>query len=100
MPAMSGRVDKIEIKDDAGASSVLTAKDFRQMLGPNELRSTAFELIIKGNELIINGTGWGHGVGMCQWGAKGQAERGKRADEILKYYYPGAEISTVDKIKL
>ena len=95
----SGRVDKIEIKDDAGASSVLTAKDFRQMLGPNELRSTAFELIIKGNELIINGTGWGHGVGMCQWGAKGQAERGKRADEILKYYYPGAEITTIDKIE-
>jgi stage II sporulation protein D len=96
----SGRIDKIEIKDDADVSCIVTAKDFRQMLGPNDVRSTNFEPSINGDKLVLKGIGWGHGVGMCQWGAYGMARKGKKADEILKYYYPGTEISTVDKIKL
>lgn len=96
----SGRVDKIEIKDDAGTSVVLTGKDFRQMMGPNDVRSTKFYASIKWGSLVLDGLGWGHGVGMCQWGAYGLARSGKKCDEILKYYYPGSEISTIDKIKL
>lgn len=88
----SGRADKLEIKDEAGASVVLTGKDFRQMIGPNEIRSTKFDISVKDGTLGIYGLGWGHGVGMCQWGAFGMARKGKKADEILKYYYPGAEI--------
>lgn len=95
----SGRVDKMEIKDDAGVSVVLTGKDFRQIIGPNELRSTKFEASIKCGSLIIDGRGWGHGVGMCQWGAFGMASQGKKAAEILTYYYPGSAITTIDKIK-
>lgn len=95
----SGRVDKIEIKDDAGVSVVLTGKDFRQILGPNELRSTKFDASIKWANLILAGNGWGHGVGMCQWGAFGMAKQRKKAEEILKYYYPGAEITTIDKVR-
>lgn len=94
----SGRVDKIEIKDEADISCMLTAKDFRQMMGPNDIRSTNFESSVNGDKLVLKGIGWGHGVGMCQWGAKGQADKGKKYDEILKYYYPGAEISTIDKL--
>ncbi len=96
----SGRVDKIEIKDNAGTSIILTGKDFRQMLGPNDVSSTKFDLSIRWGSLVLDGLGWGHGVGMCQWGAYGMARNGKRCEEILKYYYPGAEISTIDKIKL
>ena len=96
----SGRNDKMEIKDDAGVSSILTAKDFRQIIGPNEIRSTAFEPLINNDKLSLSGIGWGHGVGMCQWGAKGQAEKHKKYYEILKYYYPGAEISTIDKLPI
>lgn len=96
----SGRNDKIEIKDDAGVSVVLSGKDFRQILGPNEIRSTKFDVKIQGSNLAVTGMGWGHGVGMCQWGAYGMSMRGKKCDEILKYYYPGAEITTIDKIKL
>lgn len=92
------RAEKIEIKDDADISSILTAKEFRQIMGPNDVRSTAFEPAIKNDKLILSGIGWGHGVGMCQWGAKEMAERGKRCDEILKYYYLGAEITTIDKV--
>jgi len=95
----SGRVDKMEIKDGAGVSVVLTGKDFRQIVGPNELRSTKFEASIKYGSLIIDGHGWGHGVGMCQWGAFGMASQGKKAGEILTFYYPGSEITTIDKIK-
>ena len=93
----SGRVDKIEIKDEADISSILTAKDFRQLIGPNDMRSTTFTPSVNNGSLIMDGVGWGHGVGMCQWGAKGMAEHGKKYDEILKYYYPGTEISTIDK---
>lgn len=95
----SDRVDKLEIKDGSGVAVVLTGKDFRQTLGPNELRSTCFSASVKGADLVINGFGWGHGVGMCQWGAYGMSRRGNRMEEILKHYYPGAEITTVDKIK-
>ncbi|MFH0763534.1 MAG: SpoIID/LytB domain-containing protein [Candidatus Omnitrophota bacterium] len=89
----SDRVDKIEIKDDAGISVVLTGKDFRQLIGPNEVRSTKFDASVKLNSLVLEGMGWGHGAGMCQWGAYGQARKGKKAEEILKFYYPGTEIS-------
>ena len=97
---VSGRVDKIEIKDDSGTSIVLTGKDFRQILGPNDVRSTKFDLSIRGANLALQGLGWGHGVGMCQWGAYGMARKGKKCNEILQYYYPGTEVSTMDKIKL
>jgi stage II sporulation protein D len=95
----SGRVDKMEIKDNAGVSIVLTGKDFRQLMGPNELRSTKFNVSVKWGSLVIEGRGWGHGVGMCQWGAFGMASGGKKADEILKFYYPGAEIASIDTIR-
>ena len=94
----SGRIDKLEIKDDAGVAVVLTGKDFRQMIGPNDLKSTKFDAAIKRNNLVLNGFGWGHGVGMCQWGAFEMARQGKRCEDILQYYYPGAEITTIDKV--
>ncbi len=94
----SGRVDKLQIKDDAEISVILTGKDFRQIIGPNEIRSTKFDASIKWEHLTLDGFGWGHGVGMCQWGAYGMARRGKKCEEILKYYYPGTEITTIDKV--
>ena len=94
----SGRIDKIEIKDDADVSCIITSKDFRQMIGPNDIRSTNFEPAISGDNLILKGIGWGHGVGMCQWGAKGQSDKGKSCEEILEFYYPESEITAIDKI--
>lgn len=89
----SGRVDKLQIKWAGEGEVILSGKDFRQMIGPNEIRSTKFDVSLNDAALIIDGTGWGHGVGMCQWGAYGMARQGKTAEEILKYYYPGAEIA-------
>lgn len=61
------------------------------------LNSTNFSLSQRRNgsirTLAAGGTGWGHGVGMCQWGAIGRARAGMRYDEILAAYYKGARIS-------
>ena len=40
------------------------------------------------------GSGWGHGVGMSQWGARGMAERGNNFEQILRYYYSGADVTS------
>ena len=45
----------------------------------------------------FTGTGSGHGVGLCQWGARLQAEKGRRYEKILDYYFPGATLSVVDE---
>ena len=44
---------------------------------------------------VIDGRGWGHGVGMSQWGARGYAEQGWRYDRILRHYYRGTEVRAV-----
>ena len=72
----------------------ISAKDFRQALGPNIIRSTNFKIEIVEDDAVFNGLGWGHGVGLCQWGAYFMAKNGRRYAEILKYYYPGAQITT------
>jgi stage II sporulation protein D len=95
---VSGRVEKVELVDAAGKTLVLTGKEFRQAVGPNEVRSTKFDLSVKNGQVAFHGFGWGHGVGMCQWGAYGQALRGESAAEILAFYYPGSQIMTLDKV--
>jgi stage II sporulation protein D len=57
------------------------------------LRSTAFDITLRGNTITIDGKGFGHGVGLCQWGAMYLAAHGKSSDEILSHYYPGTEIT-------
>jgi len=94
----SGRNDKIGFNDESGGFVTLTGKDFRRIFGPNEIRSAKFDSEIKRGNLILNGMGWGHGVGMCQWGAYGMSLKGKKCETILKYYYPGTEITTIDKL--
>ncbi len=47
---------------------------------------------------VFSGYGWGHGVGMCQWGAFTRALRRWKAKKIIKYYYPGTELEYLNKI--
>jgi stage II sporulation protein D len=61
-------------------------------LGTTNLKSTLFDVTDDGDGLVFEGRGAGHGVGLCQWGAKGMAEEGKSYRDILGFYYPGAEI--------
>ena len=68
----------------------ISGKDIRKKLG---LMSTDFTWERKGNNIIINTRGNGHGVGMSQYGANGMAQEGKEYSEIVQYYYQGVEIS-------
>ncbi|MBI5365715.1 MAG: SpoIID/LytB domain-containing protein [Planctomycetes bacterium] len=77
---------------DTTKELIYNAKDFRLALGPDRLRSTAFTLRDLGASLEFVGRGWGHGVGLCQYGAKGMADQGFQAPEIVQFYYPGAEL--------
>lgn len=72
-----------------GESIQLSGNQFRQLVGFQELKSTLFKLRERHDAWIFDGRGYGHGAGLCQWGAKGMAEKGKRYQEILSYYYPG-----------
>lgn len=49
------------------------------------------------NEYTFNGNGWGHGVGMSQWGAKAMADQGHTFDEILTFYYTGTHIENISE---
>lgn len=65
---------------------------FRDWIGPARLKSMAFELSGGPERFTLQGHGNGHGVGMCQWGAKVQGEQGKKWLEILAFYYPGVAV--------
>jgi stage II sporulation protein D len=58
-------------------------------MGYGVVKSTNFELRVSGEDCLVSGTGSGHGVGLCQWGAKQRAGDGFSYREILSYYYPG-----------
>ena len=85
-----GGVDTIEICGQA-----FTGKDLRRILG---LRSTAFQISAIGQTIIITTKGFGHRVGMSQYGADAMAVRGNSYIEILQHYYPGTELKTVEMI--
>jgi len=74
----------------------ITLKSIREKLG---LRSTWFSVIDSGDDIIIKGKGYGHGVGLSQEGAAIMAASGYSYDEILKFYYKGVQIIKKDKLK-
>lgn len=81
---ISGRVLKIK-----AGNQEFSGVEFRNLLG---LRSTDFDFSIEDGNMIITTRGFGHGVGMSQYGASGMAKEGYQYDEILKHYYTGISI--------
>lgn len=80
----TGRIKKIKINNKELTGNYICSK-----LG---LRSTYFEIIQDGTKVIIKNKGYGHGVGMSQYGAQGMAKEGYNYQDILKHYYTGIEI--------
>ena len=80
----SGRVNTIKINDKS-----FKGTEFRKLLS---LKSTDFEISYNDKEVVINTKGYGHGVGMSQYGANAMAQLGYKYDEILKYYYTGINL--------
>jgi stage II sporulation protein D len=87
----AGRISRIRVLHSQG-ELIVKAEDLRRVLGYTELPSTRFRIGKIGREMQIQGNGYGHGVGLCQWGAKEMAEMGYSYDKILKYYYPGVRL--------
>lgn len=101
----SGRVNELEIKLTSSSSQdkdlSIFGNNIRNVIkttdGKSILRSTMFDLSFDENKnIVINGKGFGHGVGLCQWGAIGQSRMGYDYKEILKHYYPGTEIISIN----
>lgn len=87
----SGRATKLRIGQVTVGGPAL-----RLALGSERMRSTLLDkFAIQDGQLVISGKGYGHGVGMSQWGARALAEQGKKAEEIVKYFYKDIEIKKV-----
>lgn len=82
----SGRVEELEV---TGSDCVIKGEQVRAKLG---LKSRFFDMEDKGDKIKINGKGYGHGIGLCQFGAVGMAKKGFDYKSILRYYYSGIKI--------
>jgi len=89
----TGRPFSFRLRGSNGKSESMPAERFRMTVGPDKLKSSDFKISCSGGDITFSdGRGFGHGIGLCQWGAEGQARLGRRADQILLYYFPGARI--------
>ena len=87
----SGRLDDLMLASSRG-STIISAVNFRKAIGYSVIKSTNLDVKTIGDEVLISGVGYGHGVGLCQWGAKQRADDGFNYREILSYYYPGTNL--------
>lgn len=101
----SGRIKSLRLKGKDGKIIYLTGHRFRMMVNegknvffnsPDIIPSTNFYVRKEGNYFIFTGKGYGHGVGMCQWGARKMAEEGANYRQILKFYFPKMELAKIE----
>lgn len=94
--ASDGRVQSLEVVTSSGTYNIEKDK-IRWIIsdgkiGTGGLSSTLFYITSDASGYTFTGGGWGHGVGMCQEGARGMAEMGMKYSEIIKHYYQGVEL--------
>ena len=89
----TGRAHKLVIQS-TWAEKIVDADAFRGWIDPMHLKSTLITKIKTNDKgaFVFKGKGWGHGVGMCQYGMKYLGEIGYDYHQILDYYYPGAQV--------
>jgi stage II sporulation protein D len=90
---VSGRARVLAITGERGVAVVEGELRIRRLLG--NLPSAMFVVERAGTGFVLRGGGWGHGSGMCQWGAVGRADAGQSYREILRAYYSGAEVAKI-----
>jgi len=94
----SGRLVKLRIVGSAKTLMVGKELEIRRWLSKSHLYSSAFVVDVERDargipiRFILHGAGWGHGVGLCQIGAAVMAAQGKKANEIVQHYFPGAQL--------
>ncbi|MDI6756757.1 MAG: SpoIID/LytB domain-containing protein [Endomicrobiia bacterium] len=94
---VSGRARFIRVIHSGGALAIRAGK-FRLAVDSWKMKSTKITAIVrKKDSFEFRGYGWGHGVGMCQAGAKGMADAGRTYRDILGFYYPGTYIKKISE---
>ncbi|HNW28492.1 MAG TPA: SpoIID/LytB domain-containing protein [Spirochaetota bacterium] len=88
------RVVEVAIAHSRGVIR-MNGNDFRLLFPAEKIRSLYFVSKKEKDRLVLKGHGWGHGVGLCQWGARGMAMRGYDYKDILRHYYTGVSIKSV-----
>ena len=81
----------VEIVFSSGRKASMSARKFRKIMGINKLRSTIFKAKFGQKKILFFGQGWGHGVGLCQYGAYQMAKENKNMSEIIQYYFPATQ---------
>ncbi|MBP5521999.1 MAG: SpoIID/LytB domain-containing protein, partial [Bacteroidales bacterium] len=89
----SGRIKFLKVNGSKASGVIGKELAIRRALSTSHLKSSNFEVTVEGDDFVLRGHGWGHGVGLCQIGAAVMAEKGFGYRQILEYYYRGAEIS-------
>ncbi len=87
----SGRIKEVQINN-----TTFSGPDLRLALGKSEMRSTLVEeMIASDGNLVVKGKGYGHGVGMSQWGAKKLADDNKTPEEIVSYFFENVKVEKI-----
>ncbi|MBR3627896.1 MAG: hypothetical protein IKN42_03495, partial [Elusimicrobia bacterium] len=90
---------EIIIKHSKGTLK-LNSYTFRCTISPDKIKSTLITNIkFKNKNFTFEGKGWGHKVGLCQWGAKTMGDKNFTYKQILKFYYPGTTIGKINYAK-
>jgi stage II sporulation protein D len=87
----SGRTRWVEV-EGSRATQRLSGRDLREGLGVRRVKSTLFDVRPDHGSFVVLGSGYGHGVGMSQWGARALARQGVHYPEILARFYPGTTL--------
>jgi stage II sporulation protein D len=86
----TGRAQRLEV-----GGHRMDATAFRAKVGYSRVKSLSFTVEEEGKGFLLRGKGYGHGAGLCQWGAKVYADRGWSYRKILAHYYPGTDLQTL-----
>lgn len=81
-----GRVVEVIISHEKGKFKI-SGNEFRIILGAEKVKSQLFKAVKTRDGMKLEGHGFGHGVGMCQYSAKEMAEKGSKSEQILKFFY-------------
>jgi stage II sporulation protein D len=91
-PDHFGRYTTVDLVSQGGKET-MRASEFRVEAGAELLKSLLLnDIRLENGKIYLRGRGWGHGVGLCQYGIKKLGELGYSFQEILQYYYPGSDL--------
>lgn len=89
------RITRVRLIGETGKTDTVRGEDLRLTIDPTgrRIQSSVCKIVPWGNGwAFLSGRGWGHGVGLCQYGAQGMARLGKNCRDILQHYYPNSEV--------